>query len=762
MKKRRAAGKRTFSLLLALAVTISSVPVSAGELFASGAEEVQLPIENEEHMFDVPIAEDEFNTAEETFTADGSEDKFQDAEEEDTTGDTDEIRYIKGRPLTEEEREEQLDPIRSLTELDPGPQVDSDLSSVPAAYGMRASAFPSFYDSRKYGYITSVKNQHPFGTCWAFGMASLLESSLLAQGKGNYDLSEEHLSYFFSNRQNDPLGNTPYDQNGVAGDYHKIGGNDYLAALFLSTWSGMTTEEDVPLPTDDTHTQDLSEVIPDMKAYNSVVHLKNASFSDYSQERMKEMITRDQAVSIMFDMSTSYYNPDTGAYCYPVRDNPVRYINHIVTVVGWDDNYSKVNFKTSSKVAQDGAWIVKNSWGTDWGEDGYFYLSYQDQNISNLVTAEAVAVNDEKYPNNYFYDGSSAISKAGIKTGQSVAAVFEAKAAPEKDEALGEVNVVTMSDDAVYRIQVYTNLADPSDPFSGTPAYSAPVTYTQDFAGVQTVEVPEVVLMPGSSYAVVLTNAGSKTIQFGVENSTRYKNTNGSVWFTSTAGVAENQTFFKGASASAGWKDVASLGYSFRIKAHTRTLNTKSTLDTPVFTAKANNNGYDQITWKKVTGAQGYNIYRQAASGGKWTKLAAVKGTVLKYQDKKITATASYRYTVRAWYKSSTRTYMSAYTPGEVMKAAPALQKVSSVKKEKNGIRIRWKAQKNCDGYRIYRKKKGEKYKLLATISKGTSASYLDKKAQKGVLYSYAVKAYVKEPYGKVYSRYTGSSYIKR
>ena len=79
-----------------------------------------MPIENEEDAFDVPIAEDEFNITEETFTADDSEDKFQDAEE-DVTGDTDEIRYIKGRPLTEEEREEQLDPIRSLTELDPWP-----------------------------------------------------------------------------------------------------------------------------------------------------------------------------------------------------------------------------------------------------------------------------------------------------------------------------------------------------------------------------------------------------------------------------------------------------------------------------------------------------------------------------------------------------------------------------------------------------------------------------------------------------------------
>lgn len=42
-----------------------------------------------------------------------------------------------------------------------------------------------------------------------------------------------------------------------------------------------------------------------------------------------------------------------------------------------------------------------------------------------------------------------------------------------------------------------------------------------------------------------------------------------------------------------------------------------------------------------------------------------------------------------------------------MIKAAPAVQKVTSVKSEKNGIRIRWKPQKKCDGYYIYRKKKG-------------------------------------------------------
>ena len=118
-------------------------------------------------------------------------------------------------------------------------------------------------------------------------MAAIMETSLLAQNKGTYDLSEEHLSYFFSNRQNDPLGNTPDDKNYVLGNYHVIGGNDHLAAIYLSTWSGMTTEADVPFPTDSSHQNDLTVQIPESKAYNSAAYLKNASVSKYSEERMK-------------------------------------------------------------------------------------------------------------------------------------------------------------------------------------------------------------------------------------------------------------------------------------------------------------------------------------------------------------------------------------------------------------------------------------------------------------------------------------------
>ena len=184
----------------------------------------------------------------EGLSSDSQEDTFGDDEE--SFGDASDsgesgIEYIKGRPLTEEEEQEQLAPFDNLTSYSTAVEIGNDVDEVPMG---RAAAYPSYYNAADQGYVTSVKNQEPYGMCWAFGMASLLETSFLTQGLGTYDLSEEHLAYFFANRKNDPLGNTYGDVNKHMGtddkgnaDYHE-GGNDLLASMFLSTWSGMTTE----------------------------------------------------------------------------------------------------------------------------------------------------------------------------------------------------------------------------------------------------------------------------------------------------------------------------------------------------------------------------------------------------------------------------------------------------------------------------------------------------------------------------------------
>lgn len=761
MKKRNTV-LRVLSMILTSAMICTSVPVSGQEIFES---ETRQETDTTEEFQDPRVAEFSADTdsSTEVFSTDDTGQEFADGESSRLSQEnTESIRYIKGRPLTEEERAEELEPFKNLELLDPGPEVESDLDPVCAAYGSREAAYPSYYDSRQSGLVTPVKDQHPFETCWAFGMAAIMETSLLSQNKGTYDLSEEHLSYFFSNRENDPLGNTANDKNTVLGNYHQRGGNDYLASVFLTTWSGMTTEDEVPFPTDSSHTQDLTTAISADKAYHAVAYLKNASFSSYSENRMKEMLLNDHAVSIMLYMKESYVNPDTAAYCYPVGKSSGRQINHIVTVVGWDDEYSKDNFRSSSNVTSDGAWIIKNSWGENKGDNGYYYLSYQDPNISNLVTAQAVTPTDQKYRNNYFYDGSSTVTSIKVQAGRSVAAVYEATAGKGKAEALGEVNVVTMNDNASYGIQVYTDLTDPSDPQSGTAAYAQPYEFEQPIAGVQTITVPEVVLKQGSRYSVVITNNGSSYISFGVEASTSYSDSDGSKWFISTAGIESGQTFHKGSLPTSKWTDGQTARWSVRIKAHTRTLSESWVPDTPQVQVKAYNSGYNLVSWGKVPYAAGYYVYRKPASGGSWSKIASVKNSVLQYKDSKVTANASYRYTVRAYYQANGKNYLSKYTASGVIKAAPALQKVSSVKSEKNGIRVRWSAQKKCDGYYIYRKKKGGSYQLIKKISRGNTSTYLDKKAQKGVSYYYAVKAYVKEPYGNTYSKYKSSPAVKR
>lgn len=576
MKKRTCLMKKILVSVLSASLLLSGAPVSGSEFTDS---------EDSDFAAFQELPEEEFGDGEELFSAD------------ETTVE-EEIHYIKGRPLTEEEREEQLAPIRELVPLDSVPQVESSLFS-PRGYAL----YPSEYDARDRGIVTGAKNQHPFGICWAFGMASLLETSMLAQNKGYYDLSEEHLAYFFADRQNDPLGNTANDRNNHKTDYH-VGGNDYLASVFLTTWSGMTTEMSVPLPTDAEHVLDLSRPLPPSKAYEASVYLKNAAFSGYSVDRMKQLLMDGDTVSFMYYMDTGYYNQDTGAYSCPVNMGS----NHVSVVVGWNDHYSRKNFKPDSGVTSDGAWIVKNSWGTEWGEDGFFYVSYEDKTINSLVTAEAMT--KPAYSNNYFYDGSSGMSTATVKTGQSVGNIFTASAGKGRMEILGEINVITYSDNSNYTVQVYTDIPRGGSPADGTPAYKNPVRFSQPLAGVQTVTVPEVTLMPGTRYSVVIRNEGMNTMKFCVEKDIDHG------WMKCQADIRQGQGFW--ADSKGKWQDLYDSHATPRIKAHTRTAGK---IPAPVLKASAKAYNQIQLTWNSISGADGYAVYRTEAGKKKNLRL---------------------------------------------------------------------------------------------------------------------------------------------
>ena len=576
--------KRTLALLLAGSVLFTNIPVSAnavsdvelsvdesasdetnntGNTATNDAVDISIDSIDEntasatvEDSSELQSVASDDSTSSDDFSSDDDEAVFSSGAE---SPNSENIDYILGRPMTDEERQAQLAPLQNLDAFAPEPEVDSNIDI--ATYAL----YPGTYNANEEGFVTAVKNQRNTSLCWAFSLASNLETSLLTRGQKYYDLSEEQLAYFWANRVNDPLGNTPNDKiTRTQSNYHGTG-NGRVASFFLSTWSGMTTEEKVPF-------QSSAVTWPDSLAYDTSAYMEDAIFSQYTVERTKQLLMEYNSVSAMIYMLDNYYYPDTASYSCPQSG----LVNHAVTIVGWDDTYSKENFPSASGVKNDGAWIVKNSYGKNWGKNGYFYLSYEDQSITNLVSNTAST--SEEYNNNYFYDGASAgtVTFPGntINNGYYVSNIFKATAGNGKDEELGEIVTAVPQDNTDFQIQVYTDLKDTSDPTSGTPAYAEPVDYTQPLAGIHTIRLNTPVKIPQGTFYSVVIKIPNGSNKFYVE-----KTTTSTSWFTATAGIDPDQSFFS--TSGKKWYDAGNqYNCCFSVKAHTKTLDS-STVVTP-------------------------------------------------------------------------------------------------------------------------------------------------------------------------------------
>ncbi len=214
---------------------------------------------------------------------------------------------------------------------------------------------PLQYDLRDRQRAPKIKNQGPFGTCWAFAALSAMESALLPEEE--WELSPDHMTL----------------QNGFVRRQAE-GGEYTMGMAYLAAWQGPVNEKDDP------YGDGVSE-----KGLKPVKHVQEIQLLDGKDfEKIKESVFLYGGVQTAIysalenaNANSPYYNSKTYAYCYAGAEKP----NHEIMIIGWDDTFPKENFNL--EVEDDGAFLCQNSWGEEFGDQGVFYVSYYDVNIGS-------------------------------------------------------------------------------------------------------------------------------------------------------------------------------------------------------------------------------------------------------------------------------------------------------------------------------------------------------------------------------------------